>query len=76
MCHTIVEADFLREKDGTAPTAKEIFHYSPRGELAMIFEWYEVALIMKGQREKLRETLLTMMKDYPDTGIEDRIKRL
>ena len=40
MCEKIVEADFLRKDDGTAPTADEIWNYSPRGELAMVFIWY------------------------------------
>ena len=43
MCDIIVAADFLRKKDGTAPTSEEIFNYNSTGELFMIFEWYEVA---------------------------------
>ena len=43
MCEAIVEADFLRKKDGAAPTAEEIFNYSPTGELSKIHEWYEIA---------------------------------
>jgi hypothetical protein len=43
MCETIVQSGILKKTDGTAPTAEEIFNYSPTGELFMIFEWYEVA---------------------------------
>lgn len=43
MCETIERADFLRKPDGTAPTAREIFDYSPSGELFMVFAWYEQA---------------------------------
>lgn len=43
MCETIVRANILRRADGTAPTAEEIWAYSPTGELSQIFEWYEQA---------------------------------
>ena len=43
MCETIIKADFLKKKDGSVPTAMEIFKYSPTGELCMVFEWYETA---------------------------------
>lgn len=43
MCETIEKADILRKKDGTKPTAQEIWNYSPTGELFMIHEWYEEA---------------------------------
>jgi len=43
MCETIEKAGILEKKDGTAPTAKEIFEYSSTGELFMIFEWYAIA---------------------------------
>jgi hypothetical protein len=55
MCETIVKADFLRRKDGTAPTAREIFDYSPTGELFMVFEWYQTAKLILESREE-RET--------------------
>ncbi len=40
MCETIVKADFLRKDDGTAPTADEIWNYSPTGEISMVILWY------------------------------------
>ncbi len=48
MCEIIAEANhrrpFLRfVDDGSLPTAEEIFHYSPTGELAKLFDWYEMA---------------------------------
>ncbi len=46
MCQTIVRADFLRDADGVAPTAEEIFNYSPTGDLSKMFEWYEVAKVI------------------------------
>ena len=47
MCEAIERADFLRKPDGTAPTAREIFEYSPTGELLMIYVWYERTLERK-----------------------------
>ena len=41
---TIVEADILRKKDGSAPTADEIFNYSKNGEVSMLFQWYPIAV--------------------------------
>ena len=43
MCETIVKAKLLKNKDGTEPTAKEIYEYSPAGELSMVFFWYKAA---------------------------------
>ena len=43
VCDTIVRADILRKKDGSAPSADEIWNYSSTGELFMIFEWYAMA---------------------------------
>lgn len=43
VCEKIIKADFLTKQDGTKPTVKEIFNYSPTGELFMIFEWYKQA---------------------------------
>lgn len=40
MCAIIAESRILKRKDGSCPTEQEIFNYSPRGELAMIWEWY------------------------------------
>lgn len=44
MCETIVEAKILEKRDGTSPTAEEIWNYSSTGELYMIFEWYQDAI--------------------------------
>ena len=44
MCEKIVESDILRKPNGEAPTAREIFEYSPSGELFMVFEWYDKAV--------------------------------
>lgn len=44
MCEKIVESDILRKPNGEAPTAREIFEYSPSGELFMVFEWYDMAV--------------------------------
>ena len=53
MCEKIVEAELLICKDGTAPTAKEIFDNSPKGKLYMIFEWYRAAkIVLKNRRKK------------------------
>ncbi len=49
MCETIIKADFLRRDDGSAPTAEEIFSYSPTGELFTIFEWYWQAVGILGE---------------------------
>jgi hypothetical protein len=53
MCETIVKADFLRNKDGSAPTAHEIFEYSPTGELSRVFEWYQIAQAILEEKAKL-----------------------
>jgi hypothetical protein len=45
MCEHIVKAGFLRFH-GKAPTAEQIWNYSPTGELYMILEWYEMACIL------------------------------
>lgn len=43
MCETIERSKILVRRDGSYPTAKEIFEYSPTGELYMIWEWYDIA---------------------------------
>jgi hypothetical protein len=43
ICEVIVAADILRKRSGTAPTAEEIFGYSPTGELFMLGEWFAQA---------------------------------
>lgn len=46
MCETIVEADLLRLRGGGRPTWKQVFCYSPTGELHMIHEWFALAKAM------------------------------
>ena len=48
MCEWIVKSGILRRPDGTAPTAEEIWNYSPTGELSAVFEWYDMAVIVLG----------------------------
>lgn len=43
MCEHIVKADILKDQHGIKPTAKEIFNYSPTGELSEIWIWYNIA---------------------------------
>lgn len=44
MCEKIVEAGILVKPDGSNPTPKEVWEYSPNGELFMVFKWYQMAL--------------------------------
>lgn len=59
MCEKIARANFLRKKDGTAPTPEEIFNYSPTGELASIWGWYRTARLLLGEItvEQMQEEL-------------------
>ena len=57
MCETIVEAGILKSPDGSAPTAEQIWEYSPTGELFMIYEWYHLALIALGRVAESQEFL-------------------
>jgi hypothetical protein len=43
MCEHIEKAEILAFKDGSRPTAKQIFNYSPTGELYKIWDWYDMA---------------------------------
>jgi hypothetical protein len=52
MCETIERARILRKTDGTHPTAREIFEYSPTGELYMLCEWHQLALEVLGKEMK------------------------
>ena len=48
MCEEILKADFLTYNNGKKPTTgEEIWNYSPTGELSKVFEWYEIAKILK-----------------------------
>jgi hypothetical protein len=42
-CAVIEQSKIFTKPDGTHPTAKEIWEYSPTGELSAIPEWYEMA---------------------------------
>ena len=44
MCNKIAEAKILTKPDGTYPTAKEIWKYTPKGELLIILKAYKIAL--------------------------------
>jgi hypothetical protein len=52
MCEVIERAEILQRTDGTRPTAREIFNYSRTGELAMIWEWYNIAADKVGPKER------------------------
>lgn len=43
MCETICRSEMFGSKDEGGLTAKEIFNYSPTGELSEIFVWYAIA---------------------------------
>lgn len=49
MCETIIRAGILVKSDGTAPTAEEIWYYSPTGELNRVFLWYDMARCVLGE---------------------------
>jgi len=51
VCKVIEESEVLVDKDGNHPTAKEIWNYSPTGELYMLTVWYEMALIKNKEME-------------------------
>lgn len=42
MCKVIAKANMFERK----MTAREVFDYSPTGELWRIFEWYQLALLI------------------------------
>jgi len=44
LCEVIAKANVLEKADGTPLTAREVFDYSPTGELSDIFFWYPVAV--------------------------------
>jgi hypothetical protein len=50
MCEDIVSAEILHKEDGTMLTPRDVFEYSPRGELFMIPIWYEQAKIILNDR--------------------------
>jgi len=50
MCEIIVESGILRKPDGTSPTAREVFDYSPSGELSMVLEWFDTAMLVLAAR--------------------------
>jgi hypothetical protein len=50
MCETI--AEFVKQTKGVEITAREIFEYSPNGELSAIPEWY--LMIMQSKQKARR----------------------
>jgi hypothetical protein len=74
ICVEIAKADFLRKKDSTAPTALEIYSYSPTGELYMILEWYEIALQIQRMHDELRSTLKAMMQPCGDAATSEVLR--
>lgn len=76
MCEEIAALNLLRKPDGTALTPEEVFNYGPTGELYMVFEWYELVLAVKCAKSNLRNTLLGMLKEHPDAGLEAKIREM
>ena len=52
VCETIVEAGILDDGKG-GPTAREIFEYSPTGELVAILGWYFASLAELGRESEI-----------------------
>ena len=46
MCEAIAAAKILKRPDGSWPTAKEVWRYSPSGELFMLSVWFEMAMLI------------------------------
>jgi len=44
-CEIIEKSKLLQNKDGTYPTAEEVFNYSPTGALYEIEDWFFAAAI-------------------------------
>ena len=64
MCEAVAESQTLSKKDGTSPTADEIFNYSSTGELYMIFVWYDAIMeIAKRIREDFDTALAEEKKN-------------
>jgi hypothetical protein len=55
MCETIVEANLFQNRDGSIPTAEDIFNRSPTGALGWIMLWYEVAKALLEVRQGMRD---------------------
>lgn len=51
MCDLIVAERILEKPDGSPYTAEEIHNSSPTGELYQIYEWYDLAMLHRLQRE-------------------------
>lgn len=66
MCKEIAESKMLTKRDGTHPTALEIFNYSPTGELFMVYEWYS---ILVRWNELVREDLLKICIPELEKGL-------
>jgi hypothetical protein len=52
MCEVIADSEIITKPDGTHPTAKQVFNYSPTGELFMIWDWYEQAKCVVNAKTK------------------------
>lgn len=51
MCKEIERAGFIVNRSGEPASAKEIYEYSPTGELGMIWGWYELAKVVNSIKE-------------------------
>ena len=47
MCDFIAKHNIMEHDDGTPFTAEDYWNYSPTGELAMVYVWYEMALALE-----------------------------
>lgn len=52
MCKTIEKAAILTRRDGSKPTANEIWNYSPSGEIYMLHVWYGIAVAALSTKEE------------------------
>jgi len=50
LCEVIAEEEIITKPDGTHPTAREIFEYSPGGELSAIPQWFVIAAAKREKR--------------------------
>ncbi len=46
-CNYIAESQCMKKPDGSLPSSKEIWEYSPSGELGHIYEWLLIAVEKK-----------------------------
>lgn len=55
VCEEIEKSQILIRADGRHPTAREIYEYSPTGELIMLNEWYEIAKVVNQKKAALSQ---------------------